>query len=151
MGSELKLGEIEGVIISPQKVIHVPNGDVLHAMKKGELGYSGFGEAYFSTIKHAAIKAWKRHNKMTLNLIVPVGKIRFVMFDSRVNLSSSDKFQIIELSRQNYCRLTIPPKVWFGFQCISKEDSILLNISDVSHDPDEVDKKVLDEIDFDWS
>ena len=71
---------IEDVILTPLKIIDVPGGSVMHAMKKDDLGYSNFGEAYFSEIEPNNIKAWKRHRKMTLNLIVPNGEIRFVLF-----------------------------------------------------------------------
>lgn len=140
---------IEDVIITPLKKIHVPGGDVFHAMKNSDPGYFGFGEAYFSNVNSGSIKGWKRHRLMTLNLIVPVGKVRFVIFDDRK--ADNGIFQEIALSLENYCRLTVPPLVWMGFQGISSEPSILLNIASIPHDPDEADKKNLDEIKFNWS
>ena len=80
-------GIIHDVTITPLKTFDVPNGDVLHAMKATEDSYESFGEAYFSTIKFQAIKAWKRHHKMILNLIVPSGEVRFILFDDRINNS----------------------------------------------------------------
>ncbi len=127
----------------------MPDGDVLHAMKNIDIGFSGFGEAYFSEINPKAIKAWKRHREMTLNLIVPIGKIRFVIFDDREQ--SSSQFQEIVISRKNYCRLTVPPMVWMGFQGLSDSNSILLNLASIPHDPCEVDRRSVDEIMFDWS
>ena len=59
------MGTVEDILISNIKIISVPGGDVLHAMKHVDLGYRGFGEAYFSCIDVGAIKAWKRHLKMT--------------------------------------------------------------------------------------
>ena len=35
-------------------------------------------EELFSTIKCNKIKAWKRHLKMTMNLIVPLGNVKFI-------------------------------------------------------------------------
>ena len=74
---------ITGVLQTPLKMIDVPGGDVLRAMKRSDLGYLGFGEAYFSTVELGAVKAWKRHRKMVLNLIVPIGAVRFVIYDDR--------------------------------------------------------------------
>ena len=74
---------IDGIKISPLKKIMVSGGDIFHAMKNSDKGYNGFGEAYFSNIEPKVIKAWKRHKEMTLNLIVPVGTIRFVIYDDR--------------------------------------------------------------------
>jgi dTDP-4-dehydrorhamnose 3,5-epimerase len=139
---------IEGVIITPLKIIDVPGGDVLQAMKVGDTGFSEFGEAYFSTVEPGYVKAWKRHHKMTLNLIVPVGKIRFIIFDDRK--SDNGQYQEAVLSKENYCRLTIPPMVWIGFQGVDKNISILLNIADIEHVPEECDRKVINQIKYDW-
>ena len=88
---------IEGVFITPQNIIETPGGDVMHAMKEIDAGFYGFGEAYFSEVSFNSIKAWKRHKQMTLNLVVPVGKIKFVLFDNREG--SNDQFQEITISR----------------------------------------------------
>ena len=121
----------------------------MHAMKESSVGYSRFGEAYFSQVNHRAVKAWKRHKEMTLNLMVPLGEVRFVLFDDREKLSP--QFQEIILSKNNYCRLTVPPMIWIGFQGLSEGDSMLLNIADVEHDPNEVDRKEIEKINYNWS
>ena len=41
---------MDGVIISTLKQIHHPKGDIFHVIKKSDVGFSGFGEAYFSII-----------------------------------------------------------------------------------------------------
>ena len=56
---------LNGVLLSPIKIINTSGGDVLHAMKKTDLGFYDFGEAYFSEIQSGAIKAWKRHKEIT--------------------------------------------------------------------------------------
>ncbi|MFW5625378.1 MAG: dTDP-4-dehydrorhamnose 3,5-epimerase, partial [Campylobacter hyointestinalis] len=66
---------MDGVILTPLKQIYNPKGNIFHAMKNSDIGYLGFGEAYFSTIDQNKIKGWKKHTKMTLNLIVPIGEI----------------------------------------------------------------------------
>ena len=74
---------MEGVILTPLKQIQHSKGNIFHGMKSGDIGYSGFGEAYFSTVESNAIKGWKLHREMVLNLVVPKGAIRFVIFDER--------------------------------------------------------------------
>ena len=76
---------IDGVIHTPLSVFPGEKGSVLRAMRKDEDGYNGFGEAYFSEIEPKKIKAWKRHREMTLNLVVPIGEIKFILFDDRRN------------------------------------------------------------------
>ena len=66
--------------LTPLRIIGVKGGDVLHAMKDTDDGFSGFGEAYFSSIEKGCIKGWKKHTNMTLNIVVPVGVIKFVFF-----------------------------------------------------------------------
>ena len=140
---------IKEVVITKLDIIDTLGGSVMHAMKASSAGYTGFGEAYFSQVDQGAIKAWKRHNKMTLNLAVPLGEIRFVLFDDREVLNT--QFQEIIISNGNYCRLTVPPMVWMGFQGLSESGSMLLNIADIEHDPDEVDRKEMNEINYNWS
>ena len=142
---------IGGIIFTPLSIIDTEGGDVLHAMKLGDYGFSGFGETYFSTIKSGAIKGWKLHHEMVLNIVVPVGTVRFVIFDERVGSDTAGEFSTIELSRKNYGRLTVPPKLWLGFQGIDKQDSLLLNIASIPHDPDEIERLTLDKINYDWS
>ena len=143
---------IDGVIITPLSVIDTAGGDVLHGMKFSDPGYSGFGEVYFSMVDPDAIKGWIRHQEMILNLVAAVGSVRFVLFDDRKNSTTNHQFQEIVLSRvKHYARLTVPPMVWVGFQGVDKETSMLLNIANIQHSPDEVDRKALNEIEFNWS
>jgi len=140
---------IEDVILTPLEIIDVPDGRVFHAIKKIDPGFNDFGEAYFSEIEPNKVKAWKRHREMTLNLVVPNGEIRFVLFDDREDLAK--KYQEVVLSTKNYYRLTVPPMIWVGFQGLSKTNSLLLNLANLMHDPQEVDRKNINEIEFDWS
>jgi dTDP-4-dehydrorhamnose 3,5-epimerase len=141
---------MQGVLLTPLKDIPLDAGNVLHGMKKEDPGFTGFGEAYFSTVQSGAVKAWKRHRKMTLNLMVPVGEVRFVLFDDRNNSPNHGQYFSINLSRKNYQRLTVPPMLWMGFQGISEGTNLLLNIADIPHDPEEVNRKGLEELNFHW-
>ena len=69
---------IKGVVLTSLDIIDLVGGNVFHIMKKSSPGYQSFGEAYFSQINQGVIKAWKRHKIMTLNIVVPVGSIKFV-------------------------------------------------------------------------
>ena len=140
---------INGVLITPLKIIETKGGNVLHSLKDKDSGFKGFGEAYFSEVQPGAIKAWKLHQDMTLNITVPVGKVRFVLYDDRDKLAS--EFQELIISRKNYVRLTVPPMIWVGFQGVSNSVSMLLNIANLMHDSTEVDRKNINDIKFDWS
>jgi dTDP-4-dehydrorhamnose 3,5-epimerase len=144
---------IDGVLVTPLKEIGHPKGNILHVIKKYDPGYVEFGEVYFSTVLSGMIKAWKRHLRMTLNLVCPVGVIRFVLYDDRPGSRTFGNFQETILSRRkNYARLTIPPGIWMGFEGKSEGESLLLNFSDMPHDPAEQENVPIDEshIVFDW-
>ncbi|HQS67297.1 MAG TPA: WxcM-like domain-containing protein [Sulfuricurvum sp.] len=133
---------MDGVILTPLKQIHHPKGDVFHGMKKSDIGYAGFSEAYFSTIHKGDIKGWKKHTKMTLNLIVITGEIEFVIFNGT-------DFLTVKLSRNNYQRLTVSPGLCVAFRGIEKEN-LLLNLADLEHDPQESINILLQEINYSW-
>ena len=142
---------IEGVrLTSLMKVSH-PKGDVYHAMKKSDNGYVGFGEAYFSTIKRGEIKGWNKHKRMTLNLVVPVGKVIFIIYDDREKSVTKGKFFKVMLSPFNYQRLTVPPGLWLAFMGKSNGPNLILNIADMEHDPEEIERFNLDQIDYNWN
>ncbi len=137
---------LDEILITPLNQISVQGGDVFHALKAGDSGYIGFGEAYFSSVDYQTIKAWKRHKKMVMNLIVPVGNVRFVFTDLY------DNFRVCEIGKKNYARITVPSNIWFGFKGVDpKVSSLILNISSIPHDPDEVDRKDIHDISYQWS
>ncbi|MGJ0290671.1 WxcM-like domain-containing protein [Aliarcobacter cryaerophilus] len=135
---------MDGVILTQLKQIHHPKGDIFHGMKKSDEGFDGFGEAYFSTINQDDIKGWKKHTKMTLNLVVPVGEIKFVVYDEEIK-----EFFSVKLSQNNYQRLTVKPNLWMAFQGIG-EYNMLLNLASIEHNPNEAINIDLSEINYEW-
>lgn len=118
-------------------VIPGARGSVMHVLSETAPGFSGFGEAYFSTVDHGAVKGWKLHREMVCNLVVPVGEVRFVIFDDRPGSVSRGRFQEVVLSPDDYRRLTIPPSLWFAFQGRSTSTNLILNVASVAHSPAE--------------
>lgn len=134
------MDKIDGVFLTQLLQIDTPKGAVWHAMKNSDNGYNGFGEAYFSFINKGEIKGWKKHTKMTLNIVVPIGSVRFRLIDDKTN--NQNEFVI---SSSNYQRLTIPPEIWVCFEGI-EHSNMLLNIADIKHDPKESINKELGEL-----
>ena len=137
---------LDDVVLTPLARIETAGGDVLHAMKQSDAGYAGFGEAYFSWVAQGSVKAWKRHTRMTMNLIVPLGKVRFVF-----HLDGGDEFRVEEIGVDRYVRITVPPGIWFGFQGLAVPQSLVLNIASIPHDPKEVERRTLIEITYGWN
>lgn len=140
---------LAAILLTPLPRIQITGGDVLHAMKHSDAGYAGFGEAYFSWVAADAVKAWKRHMRMTMNVVVPVGQVRFVF--RSVNADGGDEFRVEEIGVDRYARITVPPGIWFGFQGLGAPKSLVLNIASILHDPNEVERLALSDINFVWN
>ena len=133
MGIEL----IEGVCYYPLQPIKTTGGSVLHAIKGLDDSLPVFGECYFSTAKQNDPKAWKKHSQMICNLFVAQGAVRFVFYDDRIGSKDHSKTVEFTLSTENYGRLVIKPGIWFGFAGIAEGESIILNVANILHDPQE--------------
>lgn len=130
--------QIDGVRITELRQINDERGAVLHMLRSDSSDFTRFGECYFSEVFPGAVKAWKRHHVQTQNLVVPVGRIRMVIFDDREDSSTQGGLQVLELGRPDaYFRLRIPLLLWYGFCCISRLPALLANCSDSLHDPGE--------------
>ena len=135
---------VNQILLTPLKRIQVSGGDVLHGMKCSDPGYVDFGEAYFSIVEAGFIKAWKRHLRMTLNIIVPFGSVSFAFIDEE------GKVREEVIGENRYVRLTVPPGIWFGFKGLDSPYSALMNVADIPHDPLEVERKTISEMKYNW-
>ena len=138
---------LNDILVTPLKQIPTDGGNVMHALKCSEKVFNGFGEVYFSWVKQGAIKAWKCHKLMTLNLVVPYGEVSFVFHLAE----KKGEFRVEKLGNNCYSRLTVPPGIWFGFYGFSSGSSLLMNVADMEHDPDEVLRMKPSDLTFDWS
>ncbi len=136
--------KIDGCKLTPLRIIPGEKGDVVHALRCTDEDFSAFGEAYFSSVKKGETKGWKRHRRMTLNLVVPVGCICFRLHDDRTDSPTFGQSDEVELSLENYQRLTVPPGIWLAFEGKREGLNLLLNIADLPHEPDEAETKTLD-------
>jgi dTDP-4-dehydrorhamnose 3,5-epimerase len=139
---------IPGVIITPLKQIPDERGKVMHMLKRTDAHFAGFGEIYFSIVNSGAVKAWKKHLRMTLNLAVIHGAAKLVIYDER----SRAVQEIILGPENNYSLVTVPPGLWTGFVGVSPQPALLANCASLPHDPNEVERKPADdpEISYQW-
>ena len=142
---------IDGVICSPLSKSSDGQGSVLHMLRADDPEFINFGECYFSEILPGVIKAWKLHDKQTQNITVPIGKIRLVVFDGRVNSSTWGNLGIVILDRKNYFRVKIPPNLWYGFECLTNTPALIVNCADIPHDPAESHRKEITDADIPYT
>ena len=132
---------IDGLSTTPLKEIADERGVVRHMLRASDPVFAGFGEVYFSSVKSGAVKAWKRHREMTLNVVCIHGEIRFVCFDDRPSSPTNGAVQEIILAPGHAYQLaTIPPGIWTGFCGIAPGESILCNCASIPHRPEESDR-----------
>lgn len=143
---------IDGVVSQELKQIVDERGKVMHMLRSDSPIFTRFGEIYFSVVKPGAVKAWKRHFKMTQHIAVPSGKIRLVIYDDREGSPTNGAVDAVEIGEDNYRLVKIPPLVWYGFKGISASSALIANCADLAHDPAEVERINLDDkrIPYSW-
>ncbi len=130
---------MDGVVLTPLKRIPTGKGDVMHAIKTTDNGFCGFGEVYFTEIFAHQTKGWKRHKRLTLNLVVVSGEVRFYIYNEQTG-----ERQTIDLSAEkNYQRLTLQPMLWMAFEGLGEQKSILMDLIAEPHDTAEAETRDL--------
>ena len=134
---------IDGVRVSPRRVIEDPRGDVLHMLKRTDEVFTQFGEVYFSKIYPGQQKAWRRHQEATSQLAVPVGTVHFVLVDDRATSPTRGERADVTIGETSYSLLTVPPMVWYAFENTGTVTALIGSCSSLPHDPNESDRREL--------
>ncbi|MBW4021747.1 MAG: dTDP-4-dehydrorhamnose 3,5-epimerase [Proteobacteria bacterium] len=125
---------MSAILYTPLRRIPTPQGEVRRGLKMSDPGFAGFGEAYFSEVIGGSIKGWKRHRRMTMNLVVVVGTVRFILHDG----DETRREYVVSVEEDaRYGRLTVPPGLWLAFQGIGSGCNLVMNVANSEHDPDE--------------
>ena len=135
---------LDNIQLNKINQISLEEGDIRKILNKSDESFVGFGEIYTSLVLSNSIKAWKFHKKMTLNLFILFGKIKFVFFDGKKD------FKEIILSSDDLVRITVPPKIWYGFKGMNFDYSMILSFTDLVFDETEIERKDINTIKFDW-
>ena len=143
---------IDGVVVTPLKQIPDERGSVMHMLRRDCSTFSEFGEIYFSTVHPGVVKGWHLHHRMILNYSVPVGRIKFVLYDQREDSPTKGKISEVFMGPDNYVLVTVPPLIWNGFKGIGDVTSLVANCASIPHDPDEIERRdpLDEEIPYDW-
>ena len=127
---------IDGVLVTGLRQVVDERGAVLHHMRSDAPEFTTFGECYFSEMIPGAVKAWKCHREQTQHLAVPIGRVRFVIYDDRELSPTNGSLEVVELGRpDHYNRLRIPKGLWYGFTCLSDQSALIANCTDEPHNP----------------
>lgn len=131
-------------LINSVNLIQNESGNIEKLINFSSKNFYGFKELYISNIKKNHIKAWKKHIKMTCNLFVISGKIKFVIMNDHKN------FTDFIISEDENKFVTIFPNTIFGFKGLGSNNSKLLNFSNCLHEDHESIKINKDEFNYSW-
>ena len=129
---------IKDIKITPLKILKDNRGKVMHMLRKDDPIFEKFGEIYFSTINHNAIKGWHLHKESSLNYCCVTGEVKLVLVDNRPDSETKNTFQEIILSPMKYSLVTIPPNIWNGFKGLHNVESIIANCLTLPHNEREM-------------
>ena len=131
---------IYGVIVKPLRTIPDDRGPIRHMLRADWPEFTSFGEVYFSYIEHQAIKAWRKHTRLTMQLAVPAGAVKIVLYDGREDSPTFKTLDTMTLGVEGdstYALLIVPPGIWNGFQGAADQQSVVVNCASIPHDPNE--------------
>jgi dTDP-4-dehydrorhamnose 3,5-epimerase len=125
---------IDGVLICEIDEISTGSSTVFKFIEEHSLGFVDFAECYMTEVLPGSVKAWKYYDRMTQNVCVPVGAVKFVIYDDRDGSRTNGIVNEFHLERtRKFARLTIPPRLWYGFGSLCASTSIIVNVIDVPH------------------
>ncbi|MDP3770940.1 MAG: dTDP-4-dehydrorhamnose 3,5-epimerase family protein [bacterium] len=146
------MGQIEGVRITPLRIIPDDRGFVMHMLRADAPHFKRFGEIYFSGINPGATKGWKVHTRAEGNLAVPHGRVRCVLYDSREESPTYGAFMEVTIGAtpDAYRLLTIPAGVALAWRNLSDSMAVVANCATEPHTPDEGKTLSLDTYEYEW-
>ena len=139
------MSNLKKIEIKKYKVIKKTKGKILKFFSSKDKNYFGFGEIYTSLISSKEIRAWKYHENLYMNLFVIKGKIKFVFYCPRLK-----KIKVSIMTDKMRQKLTVPPKIWYGFKNLSLTKSSIMNVTNIIHNKKKIKNKSKNFINFNW-
>ena len=148
---------IEGVTMTPIAQIPDSRGTVRKFITSGDME-NGFQECYTTTIYRGIIKGLHGYKSKTIYYCVPVGVVKLVLWDNRINEAngyrSSTFGQVMEVfvGVENFIRVSIPPGVMNAFQGIA-ETSLAVVVADEVFDEEKTIRMLWNDprFPYDWN
>lgn len=144
---------IHDVQVTPLGRIDDPRGPIWRMLRCDDPQFEGFGEIYFTGVQAGAVKAWRRHSRMTSNLAVPVGRLLIALFDDRPGSPTRGTVMEIVTGSESYALVTVPPGIWSGFRGLGQGLALVANCASIPHDPNEAERRDPDDarIPYKWA
>lgn len=145
---------IEGVKVKKLKIIPDERGRLMEILRRDDDLFKAFGQVYMTTAFPGVVKAWHYHKKQTDNFTCIRGEMRLGLYDSRKDSPTFGNVEEYTISLEKPLLVQIPPEVYHGFKCVSKEEAVVINTVTEPYNYKEPDEYRVDAFDndipFDW-
>ncbi|MFA5068874.1 MAG: dTDP-4-dehydrorhamnose 3,5-epimerase family protein [Candidatus Omnitrophota bacterium] len=145
---------IEGVKVKKLKVIPDSRGRLMEILRDDDKMFIRFGQVYMTTALPGVVKAWHWHKKQHDSFTCVSGTMRLALYDGRKDSRTMGQIDEYEISLKDPMVVQIPPGVYHGFKCISKEEAIVINTVTYAYDHKDPDEFRIDErnndIGYNW-
>lgn len=131
---------IDGVAAKKLRVIPDERGRLLEILRADDELFSRFGQAYVTTAYPGVVKGWHYHKKQIDYFAVVKGMAKLVLYDNRDNSPTKGDINEFVIGEHNPVLVRIPTLVLHGFQCLSQEEAICINLPTEVYNYDQPDE-----------
>lgn len=145
---------IDGAEVKKLKLIPDERGRLMEILRSDDSVFIKFGQVYMTTAYPGVVKAWHYHKLQADAFTCVSGKIILALYDPRPESPTYKKLDEFAISLETPLLVRIPPLVYHGFKCVSRQEAIVINTVTEPYnrkDPDEYKVDPYDnDIDYDW-
>ncbi len=143
---------IEGVKIKRLQVLSDNRGRLMEIFRVSETNIQP-QQVYLTTAYEGVMKdkeSFHMHKNQTDNMSCIRGKIKLVLVDTREDSRTKDEINEFEIGEENFCLVTIPPKVVHAFKSLHGE-AYVINCIDHEYNSENSDEFRVKNEYYDWS
>jgi len=145
---------IDGVKTKELKPIADERGWLMEVLRCDDEVFEKFGQAYITTTYPDVVKAWHQHKKQTDVVACIKGSVKVVLYDARKDSPTHGEVNEFTIGEDNHLLVVIPPGVYHGWTCISKDTAFILSVPTLPYNRNEPDEFRLapdsEEIPYKW-
>lgn len=145
---------IDGVVVKNLKKIVDERGWLIEILRSDWELFEKFGQVYITTAHPKVVKAWHMHKKQTDNLACVKGEVKLVLYNGRRGSKTKGEINEFTIGEKNPLLLKIPAGVWHGFEALSGEPAMVVNVPTALYNYEKPDEYRLPpdtkEIPYDW-
>jgi dTDP-4-dehydrorhamnose 3,5-epimerase len=146
---------IDGVTVKRLKVICDERGRLMEILRADDDLFRAFGQVYMTTAYPGVVKGWHYHKRQSDNMAVVHGMMKIVLYDDREGSETQGEVNEFFAGVHNPVLIRIPPFVFHGFKCVSREEAIVVNTPTEVYNYREPDEFRIDphtnDIPYDWN